>query len=214
MNIICFGDSITQASEFALTDQWPALLRNKLDEWRPHTYVVYNKGIGGDTTALVLDRFLEDVIPLLPGVLLVQFGINDSNVREWTHVPRVGITEFNKNLTEFHRLCTKRKGHCVFIVNHPLGPGLVRQGNRRSLRTNNAPYKDAIRETACELQAPIIDLPLLIKRRRIRLKDFVQEDGIHLMPHSNHLYADMVFKQLKESLLSSVQEDIHHEPHK
>jgi len=213
MNIICFGDSITHASEFAITNQWPALLQNKLDDWRPHTYNVYNKGIGGDTTALALDRFLEDVIPLLPGVLLVQFGINDSDHREWTHIPRVGIEEFKKNLTEFHRLCTKRNGRCVFIVNHPLGIGSVRQGNRRSLRTNYAPYNDAIRETASELGAPIIDLPLLITRRRIRLKDFLQEDGIHLMPHGNHLYADMVFKQLKESILSSVQEDIRHEPH-
>ncbi len=108
MNIICFGDSITQASEFAITNQWPALLHNKMDEWYPHTSIVYNKGIGTHTMALALDRFLEDVIPLLPGVLLVEFGINDSNVREWTRVPRVGIEEFKKNLTEFHRLCTKR----------------------------------------------------------------------------------------------------------
>jgi lysophospholipase L1-like esterase len=129
MNIICFGDSITQASEFAVTDQWPALLQNKLDEWRADTYHVYNKGIRGDTSALALDRFLEDVIPLLPGVLLVQFDINGSDHRKWMRVPRVGIEEFRKNPTEFHRLYTKRKGHCVLIINHPLGTGSIRQGS-------------------------------------------------------------------------------------
>jgi lysophospholipase L1-like esterase len=145
MNIICFGDSITQASEFAVTDQWPALLHNKLDEWRADTYHVYNNGIGGNTTALALDRFLEDVIPLLPGMLLVQFDINDSNVREWTRVPRVEIEEFRKNLTEFRRLYTKRNGHCVFIVDHPLGTGSIRQGNRRSLLPRGNPvYTDMV----------------------------------------------------------------------
>ena len=89
MNIICFGDSITEAAEVAPTDRWPTVLQSQLDEWKPDRFKVHNLGMGGHTSAQGFDRLDEDLLPVLPGLVLIQFGFNDANVRDWAVVPRV-----------------------------------------------------------------------------------------------------------------------------
>lgn len=197
MNIVCFGDSITQASDCSEGDRWPTVLQIALDDWRVNQYKVYNRGVAGNTTANGLARFAEDILPLLPGLLVVEFGINDCNHPSWRRVPAVGVEEYKKNLREFHRVCKASKGACVFVVNHPLSRAKILQGNGRTLRANLQPYNDAVRLLTAELKAPVIDLPLMISERRIKLADFVPEDGIHLTAQGNHFYAAMVFDCLQ-----------------
>jgi lysophospholipase L1-like esterase len=91
VNIICFGDSITEGAEFHPADCWPRILQRKLDAWRPKCYQVYNRGKRGDTSSQGFDRFSRHILPHLPGLLLVQFGFNDANVPVWTPLPRVSL---------------------------------------------------------------------------------------------------------------------------
>lgn len=196
MNIICFGDSITEGAEFGASERWPARLQRALERSRAGEWRVHNRGVGGDTTARAFDRFDSDVLPLLPGWLLLQFGFNDANVRDWTRVPRVGVAEFEKNLREFHRLAGAQGGHCVFIVNHTVAAVAGRQGNGCSYVENHAPYERALRALAEELTAPLIDLPRMMRSRDVVLADFVTADGIHLSMPGNALYADMVSEAL------------------
>lgn len=202
-NIICFGDSITAAAEFADHERWPSLLQAGLDAWRPGAYKVHNRGVGGDTTAHAFDRIESDVLPLLAGVLLVQFGFNDANVRDWAVVPRVGLGEFKKNLREFQRIARTHGGRCVFIVNHTVAAVTGKQGNGLHYNDNMKPYDMAIREVAQMCQAAVIDLPALMAQRRVAPELFVVDDGLHLSALGNRLYAEMVFAALKEILVAS-----------
>lgn len=202
-NIICFGDSITEAAEFPANERWPTLLQVYLDAWRLSEFKVHNRGIGGDTTAGAFDRIEHDVLPLLPGVLLVQFGFNDANVRDWAVVPRVGLNEFKKNLHEFHRVTRTHGGRCVFIVNHTVAAEAGKQGNGMRYNDNVEPYNRAIREVAQTCQAATIDLPALMAERQIALDLFVIDDGLHLSVFGNRLYAEMVLAALKEILMPS-----------
>ena len=62
--VVFVGDSIT--------DYW------KLADYFPgKPYVVFNRGIDGQTTSQMLVRFRQDVIDLHPGVLVVLAGTND-----------------------------------------------------------------------------------------------------------------------------------------
>jgi lysophospholipase L1-like esterase len=198
MNIVCFGDSITEGAEFAESQRWPSLLQAHLDRWRPGAFVVHNRGVGGDTTARAFDRLESDVLPLLPGVLLVQFGFNDANVRDWAHVPRVGLTEFQKNLHEFHRLGNTQGGECVFIVNHTIGAVPGRQGNGKSYNENFEPYNRTVGALARELGALAIDLPRMMQQRLVDLGDFLAVDRLHLSRAGNHQYAAMLFEGLSQ----------------
>lgn len=200
MNIICFGDSITEAAEVPDPARWTTLLQGALDEWRPGATRVFNLGVGGNTSAQAFDRFDSDVLPLLPGLLLVQFGFNDSNVRDWASVPRVGLQEFRKNLETFHRVATQQHGHCMFIVNHPIARSQGRQGNGRSYNQNFQPYNDTVRELAACVRAPIIDLPAWMSAHAVNLSELLAPDGLHLTEAGNRRYAAAVFAGLQPVL--------------
>jgi lysophospholipase L1-like esterase len=202
MNIVCLGDSITHARAFAEGDRWPTILQFKLNAWQPGAYKVYNRGIGGNTTAQGLERVDEDVLPYLPGCLLVQFGFNDSNIRPWSQVSRVGLEDYRKNLQEFHRIAAAHESVCTFIVNHLPARNTEDHiaPNGKTYSANFAPYNVAARQVAEALGAPTIDLPHIMQERRIETHALVSEDGAHLSVEGNHLYAGMVFDRLKQIL--------------
>lgn len=205
-NIICFGDSITEATEFAPEQRWPSLLQTRLDAWVSGRFIVHNRGVGGDTTARAFDRLESDVLPLLPGMLVVQFGFNDANVRDWAVVPRVGLDEFRKNLREFHRLAVDRDGKCAFIVNHTIARVAGRQGNNRSYNDNLEPYNAAIREVAHACEAPMIDLPVMLAQQQLALDQILAADGMHLSIEGNRIYANLVFAALRQPLTQTADE--------
>ncbi len=200
MNIVCFGDSITDAGGFAEGDRWPTILQYKLNEWKPEKFKVYNRGAGGQSTVQGLDRFDTDVLPLLPAVVLIQFGFNDSNVRDWARFPRVGLDEYKRNLMEFHRMIKANKGKAVFIVNHTIARGDWVQGNGKSYDTNFKPYNPAVKQVVRESKSEVIDLPAMMKKRKVDLKRFLTDDCLHLTAEGNHIYAEMVFESLKKIL--------------
>jgi lysophospholipase L1-like esterase len=200
MNIICFGDSITEAAEVGLTDRWPTMLQSRLDEQEPGRFKVHNLGMGGNTSAQGFDRLDDDLLPVLPGLVLVQFGFNDANVRDWALVPRVGLDEFKRNLREFHRIITVHRGQSVFIINHTIGVVPGEQGNGQSYKDNVQPYNIAIGQIAEELETSYIDLPSMMTKRQVDLGTFLAEDQIHLSADGNRIYTDMVFDGLVSAL--------------
>ncbi len=194
MNVICFGDSITEAGGSPEGSRWPTVLQLKLDAWRPGAYSVYNRGVGGHTSAQGFDRWDDVIRPLLPGLVLAEFGFNDSHVRDWTVLPRVSMPEFKRNLAEMHRLAAAGGGTCVFIVNHPSG------FDWQFPASGASPCQQAIREVADEVGAAIVDLPALFQERGLGPQGFLDADGVHLTAQGNHVYADLVFGRLQSLL--------------
>ena len=197
-HLVCFGDSITQGSEFTIEKRWTSLLQQQLDECSPGRYRMFNRGIKGDTTTMALDRMAADVLPLLPAILLIEFGFNDADVYGFTHVARNGIDEFKKNLTEFHRIAIVSNSQPVLIINHLIGQVDDEQGNGISFNDNYRPYEQAIRDVAAVVEAPVIDLPAQMKQRQIALDGFLSEDQIHLSEVGNQDYAGMIYQGLTE----------------
>jgi lysophospholipase L1-like esterase len=198
INIICFGDSITEGAEFPVNARWTSLLQKKLDAVKPNTFEVHNRGIGGNTSAQGFDRFWSDVLPLLPAVLLIQFGFNDANVKDFSIVNRVGIAEFEKNMKEFHRIAKENNSVPVFILNHSIGEVDGKQGNGKTYNENVAPYNNVIRKIANDVKAELIDIPLQMSIRDIDVNNFVSGDKIHLAIEANHIYADIIYTGLNQ----------------
>jgi lysophospholipase L1-like esterase len=202
INIICFGDSITEGAEFPVNARWTSLLQKKLDSAKPDVFEVHNRGLGGNTSAQGFDRFWSDVFPLFPGVLLIQFGFNDANVKDFSIVNRVGLTEFEKNLREFHRIAKEHHSIPVFILNHSIGDVDGKQGNEKTYNENIIPYNNVTRKIVNDLKAEFIDIPLQMSIRNIDVNDFVSGDQIHLAIEANHIYADIVYDGLNKINLS------------
>jgi len=199
LNIICFGDSITEGGDVEKSKRWTSLLQARLDENFPGDYRVVNKGIGGNTSAQGFDRYCDDVLPYLPGLLLVEFGFNDANVKDWSIEPRVSLGEFIRNLREFHRIATANNSSCVFILNHSIADVEGVQGNGLTYNENLLPYDQAVIALAEELRVEVIDLPGMMAVKSIPLGEYLSDDNLHLSEVGNKHYAQMIFDVIIEN---------------
>jgi len=191
MKIICFGDSITASG--GEKQGWTLRLQAALNAQRPDMHQVINCGFGGRNSAEGLDRLGEFVLPHLPGILLLQWGINDCYVHTWQQINRVSLGEFRRNMRELVRIARERSSHPVLIVGHPLlDKGIFTQGNGIPQPENFAPYQTAIGEMAVELSTDLIDLPAELRSRGVDLDQFLSKDGVHLSEYGHHVYAEVV----------------------
>jgi lysophospholipase L1-like esterase len=147
--------------------------------------------VGGHTSAQGFDRLQGDVLPLLPGVVLFEFGFNDAFVQEFTVQPRVTLAEFHAKMTEMVRIVAANGGQPVLIINHT-EDNQRPQGNGQSYSACYRPYDAALRELSAKLNIPAIDLPAMMLDRRVNLPEFLSADGIHLGITGNRIYAEMV----------------------
>lgn len=80
---------------------------------------VKNLGRSGDTTAMMLERFDNDVLPFRPKVLLILGGVND--IREGTKAEDV-----IKNLTAIREKCLANDIKPVFVAITSMNPQIIR----------------------------------------------------------------------------------------
>ena len=199
INIVCFGASTTQGKRHAECDRWTNLLQRALEGRAPGRYRVFNRGQGGQTSADGLARIMTDVVPLLPGIVLLQFGFNDASVGMGFHVPRVSVSDFLRNIREIDRIVTQHGGRTACIINHlEQSPG--EQGNGLSYTENHAPYESGLRRLTAEFGLSAIDLPAMMRDREIALDEFLIDDGIHLSVKGSHIYAEMILEGLRDLL--------------
>jgi lysophospholipase L1-like esterase len=71
MKIVCLGDSLTFGYKTVQYQAWPALIAKKYDA------EVLNRGLNGDTTTGMLQRFYHDVAENKPSHVIIMGGTND-----------------------------------------------------------------------------------------------------------------------------------------
>ena len=109
--IAALGDSITHGGGAVSVPQGYLLY-----DWETYSPVpVKNLGLSGNTTAEMLERFEDDVLPWQPRVLVIMGGVNDF---------RAGITgsETVSNLTEIRDKCDAYGIIPVFVTPTPIRP--------------------------------------------------------------------------------------------
>jgi len=78
--VVALGDSIAAGSPGPASDAWPALLAALLRAGHPEVaWRVVNAGVPGNTAPLGYARFDSDVAAADPRLVLIAFGLNDSN---------------------------------------------------------------------------------------------------------------------------------------
>ncbi len=187
MNLVCFGDSITAGHGFGDDLRWTGLLAASLPG-----HVVHNRGAGGNTSAMALDRIVGDILPLLPGIVIVEFGLNDCALYPGRRRPRISVDEFRANLGEIIDLCTAAGGRCLLIANHAVNQPIERQGNGRTRQENAGPYNAAIRAIAGQRGLPLCDIAAGIAARGVDFRTLLLEDDVHLNEAGNRHYAELV----------------------
>jgi lysophospholipase L1-like esterase len=188
LSIHCLGDSITQAAGNPECGRWTAVLQQRFDAETPGRVEVYNHGMGGNTSAMGLDRMRDRNIG--PGLTLIQFGLNDASCEGHSVKNRVGFSEYCKNLKAMARIVAQRGGEAVFVTNHlpdysrePAQPdGLLYSDKIRQ-------YNQGVRDVALYLGAGLIDMEAGLPTRGMGLT----RDGLHLNVAGNLRYAEIVY---------------------
>lgn len=202
LRIIALGDSITKGYEVPEGWGWVDLLSRTAPErlGRPVTFI--NAGGNGNTSAEGLQRFDRDVLPHLPGIVLIEFGGNDAVDDQERHVPP---DQFYQNLKAMIGRTRNAGGHCVLIT----FPVIIDEQHmsyrnpyfqsRGGIDQVVHAYRHLTRVCAKEMNLPLIDLDEL-SRHWIECDGrsaIVTPDGIHWTIRANERMADAVLEHLK-----------------
>jgi acyl-CoA thioesterase-1 len=74
--ILVLGDSLSAAYNMEISDAWPSLLQDRLDE-HGHAYQVFNSSITGETTQGGVTRLPRLLREYQPAIVLIELGGND-----------------------------------------------------------------------------------------------------------------------------------------
>ena len=201
--IICFGDSITAGKSVPDNKRWTSLLQTTLDAQFPGRWSLYSRGVPGETIVDGLSRFDRDVAPMLPTVVLIEFGLNDCSHIQGRSIPRVGVAEFATCLHEVVRLTRAGGGLPVLLTNHRVDPDRIEESSGLRFVDSLRPYQSAIREATISAQIPLVD----VEAGFAALKDpksALAPDGIHLSIEGHACYAAIVAPQLVPHLERSL----------
>ena len=191
--LVAFGDSITRG--YAVPDGagWVELLSGLLPAVR-----VVNAGGNGNTSAEGLQRFETEVLPHLPGLVLVEFGGNDAG-----HDARaVSVDAFERNLLAIADQVRSNGGEIVLLT----FPPIINAWHTARSDPYYAPwggldpcvdaYRQRTREVAQRLGCPLFDLDEFLRKLIAGEKPetFIQPDGVHLTPEANRQIAAAVLQ--------------------
>lgn len=167
--IVSFGDSTTapRGQLMVYTD----LLRNELLRGNQQS-VVFNAGVGGNTTEMGRKRFERDVIGKQPSMVIIQFGINDSAVDVWktpsATKPRVSLDRYGVNLRYFIRELKKQQAQVVLMTPNSLRwtPKLKELYGKYPYLTDQPDgfnvllkqYAELVRKIGKEQSVPVVDV--------------------------------------------------------
>lgn len=207
LRLICIGDSLTLGVATSDLDRWPVQVALGLEKEWPGTYEIFSRGWNGATTFDALNRVEGEVGYLLPGIVLVTLGVNDSLVRPFRSTAQVGLEDHRRNLEEIHRFNVSKGAQTIFIVQHvpepdarPEGKRYYVPGNGRPYPENYAPYRENMLAVGRELNVPVIDLPAMLTEEGLTSAPLVMPDGLHLIANGEAAYARLILRRLREIL--------------
>lgn len=201
LSIHCLGDSITEASGLPECARWTVTLQHMLNDEVPGTYMVFNHGVGGNTSAQGMDRMRNDVIG--KDITLIEFGLNDCSCQGFNVKNRVGLNEYVDNLRAMATIVRQRSGRPVLVANHlPDYVDEKRQPDGKLYSDKIRLYNEGVRALAAELHLPLIDMEAQFTQRSAESASPFA-DGLHLNSEGNRFYAQVVHRFLKERVLIS-----------
>ncbi|MDJ0582238.1 GDSL-type esterase/lipase family protein [Crocosphaera sp.] len=172
-NIVFLGDSLTEYGE------WKKLFNNEQ---------IINQGIGGDTTAGVLNRIDETIITQ-PKKIFIMIGVNDLGNERIT-VDEI-IMNYKKILTLFQEQTPETEVYIqsVLPINNRDYNSIV--NNQDVINVN-----EQLKKLARQFKYQYIDLHRYFIDEENQLKPKYTNDGVHLNEQGYNLWAEKIYFSL------------------
>lgn len=179
------GDSVTAGQHVPAEQAWPQLLTG---------CDVAARGVSGDTTRRMLERFPTDVQELAPDVVLLQAGHNDCNRWETDQgLPRVSLDAYVANVREMIARCRTFGAEPVWFT---AVPSLRPARYEADLERYNRHAVAAAREEG----AYVVGVRHAFTAA---LDSLLLPDGLHLNAHGHVLYAKVAQAHLDRALVAA-----------
>jgi len=156
--IVCIGDSITYGFPYGEEASWTRYLAEATE------HLVINKGINGNTTGDMLNRFAYDVLAHDPDYVIIMGGANDIVWRE-------SIDRITWNLNEMYRMAAAKGIKVVFGLPTPID---YDESERRLKRV-----RDWMKKFAADNNLPTIDFYSAFFNAEGILQEELLLDGAH-----------------------------------
>lgn len=160
------GDSVTDCDRDFLAPTWKSeslgngyayFLQAALTGFCPELNVqVVNRGVGGDTSAQLLERWQEDVLELQPDFISILIGVNDAwrhfdgHARESELIDVAAYKENCRRMISSGLACGA--GICI------MSPFMLELNTADPLGSMVRQYAAAAREVSAEFHLPFVDL--------------------------------------------------------
>lgn len=193
VTLVCYGDSITYGYQVGsgtqVANPYPAVLQARLREvYKNDNITVINAGHSGWRTDQALAN-INDVISLNPDLILVMFGINDSNTQN------VLLEPYRDNLTAITNAIRAAGSDLILLTPTPVRRSDLESNKRLRL------YADMVREVAANNGVCCVDLQNEITRLWHTAGLYPVDtlgDGVHFTDDQYKLIADVVMYQVMQ----------------
>lgn len=171
--ILAFGDSIffgAWDSQGGAIDRLKTHLnKHTIENPAGHKYQLYNRGIGGNTSADLADRIEPEIKSHLylnwDLTFIVQIGKNDTRTSLTNTTPTISETNFNQNYNRIVKLLKRYSTEILIVGLCPVARDSVTFKDVRYHNQHLQSYNDIIRQVAGENGLPFLDLYARVSKR-------------------------------------------------
>jgi lysophospholipase L1-like esterase len=184
MSIVCIGDSLTFGYGVKEQDNWVSRLSRKLKN------EIINRGISGDTTTAMKERFRRDVVNYRPSKVIIMGGTNDIFLNE-------GLKYILNNIDTMVDICNKNEFLPVLLTPLPVKEDieekiLFEDMDYKKVNHNLDKLRELLTQYANKKSIITIDLGnILLKEGKIN-EQFL-EDGIHVSKETHNRIAEIIY---------------------
>ncbi len=192
INIIIFSDSVGTGQYVSLCDSWASLISKSSSKDFAENIVVTNASGNGRTTRQALEVMQYEVLSKSPDILLIQFGLNDSNIWDDANgMPRVSEEAFKANLLEMiDRALLAKVSEIFLITNHTIDMmGYIYNRRIRGAISRSRKVHLLDVEKVFDNECPSMDHSYLLL-----------EDGVHINKEGHKLYFNIIYPNLKNAI--------------
>ncbi len=191
IKIVCIGDSITGWADLSKYMKFSNVLELMIGVRVGFDAVtIINKGIGGDTTQGVRERFNADVLQQNPDIVIILIGGNDV-ARSFPQQKTQENLDYIYSALKDNNIRTL--GMLYHVLPNPKNPATAWE----TLDDNN----ELITETAKQYGVEILDMSIEMKNALNHYSNAElvnSNDGVHLNPGGELVFAKAIFNKLIE----------------
>ena len=195
MRICVFGASTTYGTGDIEKGGWVDRLKVYLSK-KDYKNQVYNLGIGGATSEMLLGRMECETKPRRPHLIIVGLGSNDSSYRRELGRNFVSPKDYKINLSKILKIAKKHTDKIIFIGSYPVDEKRTNpvSWNENVFYKNKdlLQYNEILKEFCSQNDTVFADI------YKISLKKFLM-DGVHI----NGAGHEKIFQIVKQCLIKN-----------